>query len=78
MPALNREKMLSVRLEPSLHLRLKTKLAAEGTSFQAKVEELLTVYLDGPDDDREMVAHQVSLAREVMKRYAPAMRELAR
>ena len=35
-------------------------------------------YLDGPEADREEISRQVALAREVMQRYAPAMRELAR
>ncbi len=70
--------MMSVRLAGDFHQRLKTRLAAEGTNFQSKVEELLTEYLDDPDVDRDEISRQVALAREVMQRYAPAMRELAR
>ena len=73
-----KEKMMSVRLRSEFHQRLKTRLASEGTNFQTKVEQLLTEYLDGPEADREEISRQVALAREVMQRYAPAMRELAR
>ena len=69
---------MTVRLDTELHQRLKARLALEGSNFQTKVEQLLLEYLDGPEPDREEIALQVSLAREVMKRYAPAMRELAR
>ena len=71
-------RMMSVRLDCDLHRRLKMRLAQEGTNFQAKVEELLIRYLDGPEGDREEIARQVALAREIMQEYAPAMRELAR
>ena len=73
-----REKVMSVRLDGDFHQRLKIRLASEGSNFQAKVEELLVEYLDGPEPDREELARQVALAREVMQRYAPALRELAR
>jgi hypothetical protein len=73
-----KEKMTSVRLDADFHQRLKTRLAAEGSNFQSKVVELLTEYLDGPEADRGEISRQVALAREVMQRYAPAMRELAR
>ncbi len=75
---LTSEKMMSVRLPADFHQRLKTRLASEGTNFQSKVEELLTEYLDGPAADREEISRQVTVARELMRRYAPAMRELAR
>ena len=73
-----KEKVMTVRLDPAFHQRLKTRLASDGTNFQAKVEALLAEYLVGPEEDREELARQVALARDVMKRYAPAMRELAR
>jgi hypothetical protein len=73
-----KKKVMSVRLNGDFHQRLKTRLAAEGSNFHSKVEELLAVYLDGPDADREEISRQVALAREVMQRYVPAMRELAR
>ena len=73
-----KEKVLTVRLDADLHQRLKIRLASEGTSFQSKVEALLAEYLDGAEQDREEISRQVALAREVMQRYAPAMRELAR
>jgi len=69
---------MTVRLTDDLHRRLKMRLAEEGTNFQAKVEELLIEYLEGPAEDREEIARQVAIAREGMRRYAPAMRELAR
>lgn len=69
---------MTVRLERNFHQRLKTKLAAEGTNFQAKVQAMLDEYVDGPAGDREEIARQVALAREGMRRYAPALRELAR
>ena len=72
------EKTLTLRLDPTLHRRLKTKLSAEGTTFQAKVQAMLEEYVDGPAGDREEIARQVAIAREGMRRYAPALRELAR
>jgi hypothetical protein len=71
-------KTLTVRLEETFHRRLKTKLSAEGTNFQAKVQKFLEEYVDGPVQDREEIARQVEIAREGMRRYAPALRELAR
>jgi hypothetical protein len=68
----------TVRLELSFHRRLKARLAADGTNFQAKVEELLREYVDGPVEQRDDIARQVAIAREGMQRYAAAMRELAR
>ena len=69
---------MTVRLDISFHCRLKARLAADGTTFQAKVEDLLRTYVEGPPERRENIARQVALAREGMRRYAPAMRELAR
>jgi hypothetical protein len=76
--SLLKEKVMTVRLQGEFHQRLKTRLASEGINFQSKVEALLVEYLDGPEEDREEISRQVALAREVMQRYAPAMRELAR
>ena len=73
-----KDKMISVRLTGDFHPRLKIRLAFEGASFQSKVEDLLTEYLDGPEEDREEISRRVALAREAMRRYAPPMRELAR
>jgi hypothetical protein len=39
---------------------------------------MLEDYADGPAEEREEIARQVAIAREAMRRYAPAMRELAR
>jgi hypothetical protein len=71
-------KTLTIRLGENFHRRLKSKLLADGTNFQAKVQALLQDYVDGPAEDREEIARQVAIAREAMRRYAPAMRELAR
>ena len=71
-------KTLTLRLDDTLHRRLKTKLAVEGTTFQAKMEAMIHEYLDGQGDELEEIAGQVELARKVMRRYAPALRELAR
>ena len=71
-------KTLTVRLDSNFHRRLKARLATEGTNFQAKVEALLREYVDGPAEQRDDIARQVEIAREAMRRYAPAMRELAR
>lgn len=68
----------TVRLEPEFHRRLKQRLAADGTNFQAKVEELLRSYVDGPAEQRQDIARQVAIARQGMERYTAAMRELAR
>ena len=71
-------KTLTIRLDVNFHRRLKTKLLADSTSFQAKVQAMLEIYVDGPPEKREEIARQVAIAREAMRRYAPAMRELAR
>jgi len=71
-------KTLTIRLGENFHRRLKSKLLADGTNFQAKVQALLQDYVDGPAEDREEITRQVAIAREAMRRYAPAMRELAR
>ena len=73
-----RETATTVRWNQNFYRRLKSKLAAEGTTFQAKVQTLLEEYVDGPASDREEIQRQVVAARAAMRRYAPAMRELAR
>ena len=73
-----RPKTLTLRLDEAFHRRLKAKLLAEGTNFQAKMQAMLEEYVDGPAEEREEIARQVAAAREAMRRYAPAMRELAR
>ena len=72
------KKTLTLRLDGNFHRRLKARLAADDTNFQAKVEGLLKDYVEGPADRRDEIARQVAIAREGMRRYAPAMRELAR
>jgi len=69
---------LTIRLGESFHRRLRAKLLADGTNFQAKVQAMLQEYVDGPAPEREEITRQVAVAREAMRRYAPAMRELAR
>jgi len=71
-------KTLTIRLDESFHRRLKARLLADRTNFQAKVQAMLQDYVDGPTEQREEIARQVAIAREGMRRYAPAMRELAR
>lgn len=71
-------KTLTVRLDDDFHRRLMSRLAAEGTKFQTKVQDMLDEYMNGPDADRDEIARQVKIAREAMRRYAPALRELAR
>jgi len=71
-------KTLTIRLGESFHRRLRAKLLADGTNFQVKVQAMLQEYVDGPAEEREEVARQIAIAREAMRRYAPAMRELAR
>ncbi len=71
-------KKLTMRLEENFHRRLKAKLLADGTSFQAKVHSMLQEYTDGPVEGREEIAGQVEAARKGMRRYAPAMRKLAK
>ena len=39
---------------------------------------MLEEYVDGPAGEREEIARQMAIAREAMRRYAPALRELAR
>ncbi len=69
---------VTIRLDENFHRRLKAKLLADGTNFQTKIDALLKEYVDGPIEDRESIARQVAIAREAMRRYAPALRELAR
>lgn len=71
-------KTLTLRLSGAFHRRLKAKLLADGVSFQAKAQSMLQEYVDGPAAEREEIERQVAIAREAMRRYAPAMRELAR
>ena len=71
-------KTLTLRLGQNFHRRLKAKLLADGTNFQVKVQAMLQDYVDGPAEEREETARQIAIAREAMRRYAPAMRELAR
>jgi hypothetical protein len=71
-------KTLTIRLGESFHRRLRAKLLADGTNFQTKVQAMLQDYVDGPAGEREEIARQIAIAREAMRRYAPAMRELAR
>jgi len=78
MSAVRELKTMTIRLDENFHRRLKAKLLADGTNFQAKVHAMLQDYADGPAEDREEIARQVAIAREAMRRYAPAMRELAR
>jgi hypothetical protein len=70
-------KALTIRLDKTFHRRLKAKLVADGTNFQAKMRALLEEYVDGPPEEREEMARQVAIARDAMRRYAPALRELA-
>ncbi len=69
---------MTVRLEEGFHRRLMAKLNAEGIRFQTKVQTMLEEYVDGPAEGREELARRVALARETMRRYEPALRELAR
>jgi hypothetical protein len=69
---------VTVRLEKGFHKRLKAKLAAEGTTLQAKAQALFEEYVDGPPEKRDEISRQVAIARKLMKRYEPALRELAR
>ena len=71
-------KTLTIRLGETFHRRLRAKLLADGTNFQVKVQTMLQEYVDGSADEREEIARQIAIAREAMRRYAPAMRELAR
>lgn len=71
-------KTLTIRLGENFHRRLRAKLLADGTNFQVKVQAMLQDYVDGPTEEREEIARQIAIAREGMRRYAPAMRELAR
>jgi hypothetical protein len=71
-------KTITIRLDEGLHRRLKTKLAAEGSNFQQKVEALLPEYLDGPASQRDEMKLRVELLRQTIHEYEPALRELAR
>ena len=78
MSAEKRAKTITIRLDEEFHRRLMARLASEGTKFQTKVEQMLEEYMNGRSADREEIARQVEIAREGMRRYAPALRELAR
>ena len=78
LPRAEGSKTLTIRLDAKFHRRLKARLLSDGTNFQAKVQAMLEDYVDGPAEEREQIARQVAIAREAMRRYAPAMRELAR
>ena len=69
---------MTIRLPKDLYDRMKLKLLADNINFQRKMVDLIEDYVDGPAEDREEIARQVAIAREAMRRYAPAMRELAR
>ena len=69
---------MTIRLPKDLYDRMKLKLLADNINFQSKMVDLIEDYVDGPAEDREEIARQVAIAREAMRRYAPAMRELAR
>jgi hypothetical protein len=69
---------VTIRLDEELHRRVKAKLAGENSSFQEKIQTMLEEYVDGPAEDREVIARQLEIARQAMRRYAPALRELAR
>jgi len=75
MPAIH---STTVRLNQEFYRRLKSKLAAEGSTFQSKVQALLEEYVEGPAADRQEIQRQIAAARAAIRRYAPAMRELAR
>ena len=74
----HREAKMTVRLPKDLYDRMKLKLLTDDTNFQSKMVDLIEHYVDGPVEDREEIVRQVAIAREAMRRYAPAMRELAR
>jgi hypothetical protein len=73
-----RLKTMTVRFDEGFHRRLRAKLLSDNTSFQAKVQAMLHEYVDGPAEQRDEIARQVAIARDAMRRYAPALRELAR
>jgi hypothetical protein len=60
----------TIRLDQEFYRRLKSKLAADGTTFQSKVQALLEEYLEGPAAEREEVQRQVAAARAAMRRYS--------
>ena len=55
-------KTLTIRLDENFHRRLKAKLLADGTNFQAKVQAMLQDYADGPAEEREEIARQVAIS----------------
>jgi hypothetical protein len=58
----------TVRLNPEFYRRVKFKLAADGETFQSKVQALLEEYVDGPAIGREEIQRQVAVARAAMRR----------
>jgi hypothetical protein len=61
-------KTLTIRLGESFHRRLRAKLLADGTNFQAKVQAMLQEYVDGPAGEREEIARQ---SRHRPRSHAP-------
>jgi predicted HicB family RNase H-like nuclease len=51
-------KTLTVRLDENVHRRLKTKLLADRTNFQARVQAMLEEYVDCPPEQREEIARR--------------------
>lgn len=69
---------LTIRVPEDFHRRLMSKLSGEGMKLQAKVQSMLEEYVDGPAEKRDEFTRQIGIAKEVMREYEPALRELAR
>ena len=70
-------KTIPVRVPEDLHRRVRVKLAQEDRTLQDLLIAAIRDYVGREPDDEEVRA-QMKAAQELMKKYAPALRELAK
>ena len=70
-------KTIPVRVPDDLHHRARVKLAQEDRTLQDLLIAAIRDYVGSEPGDVE-VREQVKVAQDLMKKYAPALRELAR
>lgn len=70
-------KTIPVRVPDDLHRRARVKLAQEDRTLQDLLIAALRDYVGGEPGDEEVRA-QMKVAQELIKKYAPALRELAK
>jgi hypothetical protein len=70
-------KTIPVRVPEDLHRRVRVKLAQEDRTLQDLLIAAIRDYVGSEPSDEE-VREQVKVAQDLMKKYTPALRELAR